>query len=684
MIPYTAVILLGAFLLFSVQPLIAKAILPWFGGAPAVWTTCMLFFQSALLVGYAYAHVTKRLAARTQAGLHIALLGLTLLLLPILPSPEWKPTGAESPTLRVLGLLLVTVGGPYIMLATTAPLVQDWFRRLVPGRSPYPLYAVSNTGSLLALLSYPFLVEVFLSVDRQARIWSVMYVIFAIGVAWLGVRLARANPPAPPIELESAGLPAQRSDFRGGMRARIAMWFLLTASGSALLLAITNQLTLDVAVIPFLWVVPLALYLTTFIMAFAGWYRRAFWGPMLLLALAAMVVLAVMGASAPILAQLMGGSLGLLAFCMVCHGELVRLAPEPRHLTAFYLAIAAGGAAGGFLVAIVAPAIFPDFWELPILLVATSALFLLSLYRDRSSSLSGGRMPAAWAGLGSILLLSGFAFLFTGRDLSGSKVDTERNFYGVLRVVDQRNGFRQMLHGRIVHGGQWLDEERRGMPTAYYGDSTGVGIAIHHHPLRTSGRPLNVGGIGLGAGTIAALSLPMDTVRFYEINPAVIRMARDWFTFLVDSPGEIEIVLGDGRLALERAVYTDGRRGRYDVLVLDAFSGDAVPVHLLTREASELYWRALTEDGVLAVHITNKHLDLKPVVYGLARDAGKQALVIQRRPPGGPGSEWMLLSSSRAFLDAMAELGHWPAESTEGDRVILWTDRFSNLFRVLR
>ena len=688
MIPYAAVTFLAAFLLFFVQPLLAKAVLPWFGGAASVWTTSLVFYQTLLLGGYLYGHVSRRLGIRVQAGVQGALLLLTLLALPILPSDAWAPTGAESPTLHLLALLAASVGAPYLLLATTSPILHDWFGRLFPGRSPYPLYAVSNAGSLLALLAYPFAVEPLVSVDAQARGWAWAYGFYVVGMIAISLGVAaraKAGSDVEPVPAVPAMEPPPEERHGAPGRSAVAKWLLLSACGSGLLLALTNQMTLDVASVPFLWVMPLALYLATFILAFAGRYSRAWAGGALALGLVVQAGLAAVGPSVALVPQVLGGAFVLFAACWVCHGELARSAPAAEHLTAFYLTMSAGGALGGATVSLLAPAVLPDLWELPLFLLLSWTLLGYVLWTDPESSLAGGRRTMAWRGIMLLGLGAAVAFLFAGVNQTAGSIASERNFYGVLRVLQGESELtgpiRVLRHGRILHGSQLFGSpERQSVATAYYASGSGVHVAIREHPRRASGRPLRIGVIGEGVGTVATWGEPGDTVRFYEINPAVDRYAREYFTFLEDSRAAVEVVLGDGRLSLERDVRARGE-GLYDVLVVDAFSGDAIPTHLLTAEAGELYRRALGADGVVAFHVTNRHLDLTTVVRGLAAHVDGQVVRVVR--DAAPEldiavSEWLLVTSEPGRY--VIEGGS--LEPTAPRR--LWTDRFSNLLHVLR
>lgn len=687
MIRYALTTFLSAFLLFQVQPMIGRLILPWFGGTPTVWTTCLLFFQAALLGGYLYAHVlVDRLQPRAQGLVHLAALALSLVALPIAPDPSLRPTDPSEPTWRILLLLLGTVGVPYGVLATTGPLLQSWFTHQAPGRSPYRLYALSNLGSLLALLSYPFLVEPALSLSAQTTIWSWGYVLFGVSAGGCALSAVRAGG-AHPRPQETGGF--EETQVEGPSLGRRALWLALAACPSALLLATTHQLCQEVAVFPFLWVLPLTLYLVSFILTFEGdrWYRPGLWGSVLAVGIVGWGAVMVWGYDAAWWRQMLVGGGTFLAACMVCHGELARMRPSHRHLTAFYLSLSAGGAIGGAMVALLAPRLFTQLWELPLALLGAWVLFMVAQYGRRDSSLYQGARPRVWGLMAGVFWVAAFVLAVPNVIKQGETTATARNFYGVLRVYDVQDGEagprRILKHGRVQHGQQLLDGERRRWPTAYYGPGSGVALAIERHPKRMRGEALRVGIIGLGVGVVAAWGVQGDTFRFYEINPDVIRFAEDAFSFLRESSSRIEVVAGDGRIALEQDL---GKIPAFDVLVVDAFSSDAIPVHLLTREAGDIYWRALAPDGVLAIHISNKYLDLKPVVRGLPRPDHARVLHIENPDAPSRGvlaSGWMLIGASQAFLtdETLNEVQTPPLDVP---RVARWTDDHSDLLGILQ
>jgi SAM-dependent methyltransferase len=683
---FALTIFTGAFLLFQVQPLMGKFILPWFGGSPAVWTTCLLFFQVMLLGGYVYAHLSARfLTPRFQAGIHLCLLVLALAWLPIVPAGDWKPTGTEEPTGRILRLLFGCLGPPYFVLSSTGPLLQEWFRRLHAGAVPYRLFALSNLGSLLALISFPFLFEPALTRQTQATLWSWGLGLFVVLGSLCAARLWRFN---------SASGALNRSRDRSTIddpaptpaRSTRGLWFLLAACASVLLLAITNKLCQEVAVIPFLWVLPLGLYLLTFIICFdsPGLYSRLGYSVTFLLLTALLCDLLFEGVSYPIFVQIPVYACALFVGCMVCHGELYRLKPDPRHLTAYYLMIAAGGAAGGFFVAVMAPLLFVSYAELAWGLFGCGLLLLLLYRRDNNTVVLGGRTLALWKPVLPAVILLGIVLAMESRYVNRGSLSRSRTFYGVIRLVELNKGQPRLRRlamqvGETLHGQQFLHPQQADRPISYYHEGSGVGLALRSL-TRTKGRRIGV--VGLGTGTLAAYGQDGDVIRFYEINPEINRLAHSRFGFLARSRARIEVILGDGRLSLEREPAQ-----QFDLLALDAFSSDAIPVHLLTLEAFEIYLRHLRANGVLAVHVSNRHLNLRPVVERLATHLRLHAAAIFSEsdlPPGCVPSEWLLVTKDAKFVDQ--EIFRFvkspPLKNT--DQAPFWTDEYTSLFKVMR
>ncbi|MGH8667871.1 MAG: spermidine synthase [Burkholderiales bacterium] len=668
---YAATIFLSSFLLFLVQPLIARLILPWFGGSAAVWTTCMLFFQVLLLAGYGYAHFLegKVTRARLKPLIHCVLLAAAVALLPIAPSEAWKPAGDDEPISRILLLLGATVGLPYLLVASTSPLLQAWFARARPGENPYRLFAISNLASLIALVGYPFVVEPFLAAGQQVSAWSWLFAAFAMLCAFVAWR----TPGGDAAVLQEADAPTIG-------RSTVVLWLALSATGSVLLLAVTNHLTQNVAAVPLLWLAPLTLYLASFILAFEGrhWYRPEWLWPLVLALLAAMAwLLADADYHFSLALQLAVFLPGLFLGCLFCHGELYRVRPATRHLTAFYLIVSAGGALGGLLVAVVAPLAFDAYYELGIGLVVLGLLAAL-----RFGAL--GRLQGA-ASL-AVLLAVTAAAAYDGLRYYEDVRLSERGFYGVLRVKEygspgEPGHLRRLVHGVIMHGEQYMDDARRDAVTTYYTETSGIAAAIGS---RQGKAPLRVGVIGLGTGTIAAYGRRGDVYRFYDIDPRVMDIARNEFTFLADSKATIELALGDARLTLEREAPQN-----FDVLAVDAFSSDAIPVHLITREALGVYLRHTRPGGIVAFHVSNRFLDLIPVVARLAKEHGAHAVLVNDDPDDEDDSlrsrsDWVLVSRDARALEreTIVEAGAQPAEDRPQWRT--WTDDYSNLIQILK
>ena len=680
-LPYAVTIFVSAFLNFQIQPIVAKYLLPWFGGSAAVWTTCLLFFQVMLLVGYLYAHVLGKHFGRVHIWVHLGLLATTLLFLPVRPDRTGWPALADgSPTSSILLLLTVSIGLPYLALSSTGPLLQSWFGRSYPQRSPYRLYALSNAGSLLALVSYPLLIEPHVTRGRQVVVWSVGYSLFVAGSAFCAFKFMRWDRVR---GAAGAACPAAPVDSARPTATQVLSWLGLAASASALLMAMTHQISQDVGAIPFLWVLPLAIYLLTLILCFQNerLYDRRLFGPLLVVALAIAIYTLREGTGLKLKAQIQN-DLAVLWICgMVCHGEMVRKRPAPEHLTLFYLIVAAGGAVGGAGVAVVAPALFNGFWEYHIALAACFVLPALCAFEDRLRS--EGRW-FAWIAGGAIVLIACAtlsALASDVRETQAHDVARSRSFYGVLRVnraTDPPLGDSLTLfNGRIKHGIQFLSDASRSLPTTYYGPDTGVGLAIRNQARRAGG-PLRVGTVGLGIGTIAVYGRPGDVFRFYEIDPGVAQFARAPFTYLSQSRATVEVVLGDARLRMEEEAAHAGSE-RYDVLAVDAFSGDAIPTHLLTAECAELYERLLRPEGVLLFHITNRYVDLKPVVTALARHLGRGIEFVATNADARTGSAqsvWAVL--------ARKDRSPGPAMPSPAEAGVLWTDEYASLFPLLK
>jgi len=699
-------IFLGAFLLFQVQPMIARYLLPWFGGSATTWSVCMLFFQAALLAGYAYAHGSVRwLSGRTQSRVHLAVLLLSAVVLatqtglwgpPVFPGPEMRPPGEGSPAVQLLLILLVSLGLPGLILASASPLMQAWYGRIAPARSPYRLYALSNAGSLIALVTYPFIVEPLLSLRTQAVVWSVLFVAFLLVSSLVSLAL-RFGVPLEAWAAEEPKAPSpRRRTARPGIKRMLA-WLAFAAAGSVMLLATTNQLSRDVAAVPFLWVAPLALYLLSYILTFShsNGYSRGWWIPILAVACVGALFVLWEPFGAGIVVQGVVYGLVLMASCMVCHGELVRLRPVPEHLTSFYLMVALGGAIGGVFVSIAAPGLMDGLWEFQIGLVAVWFLLAAALAMEKPTFeteqlLKFGKFGA----LGTGCLLAALLYAAEAGQ-TGAPVRCNRSFYGLVRVYEFNAEYESwhlyaLYHGSTKHGLQFRHDSLRNEPASYYAEDTGIGIALLFHPKKMRGvESLRIGVIGMGTATIAAYAEQGDSVRFYEINQDVIDLSLGEdpvFTYAAECAGDVEVVRGDGRLSLERELDLGGSQ-QFDVFVLDAFNSDAIPLHLLTREALQVYLAHLGTEGIIAVHISNRYLDLKPVLYRLADELGLVAGAMEVADVWTPGcfpSEWMLMTrDGRLFrengLDAFLFDREMPFDSAA-----LWTDDYANLLGVVR
>lgn len=697
MIRYALTIFSSAFLLFLVQPILAKQVLPWFGGSAAVWSTCLMFFQFVLLCGYAYADWSVRyLRPRMQVLLHGTLLIISLFSLPIIASSQWKPTGNEDPASLILGLLTATIGLPYFLLSTTGPLLQAWFNRSYPqATNVYRLFALSNGASLIALIAYPFVVEPYTTTEQQSISWSVAYglfVVLCISSAYLSL-----GGQGTPLNTKPTSSTPERAPRVGDY----LLWMTLAAMGSFMLIAVTNHITHDVASVPFLWIVPLSLYLLSFVLCFEGrsWYKRnVFFLPLAILVPAMAWGLHAHGGVLNIKQAIPLFCAGLMVMCMFFHGELAALKPSPRYLTSFYLMISLGGAVGGLLIGFVAPKLFNTYYEFGLGLILTT---LLAAYLPRRRMLPDPlRSNAMWwrkfsrganpqriilPSLALIATLVTSYHVYTYVDMLSNETRVmSRNFYGTLRVKDYgstepSDGTRRLLHGVIMHGEQFLSPARQREATSYYGHTSGVGRIIR---LKTEhAASIRVGVIGLGAGTLAVYGRPQDFYRFYEINPQVVALAQSEFSYLKNSSAHIETVLGDARLSLEREQIAS-----YDIIVIDAFSSDSIPTHLMTQQAMAVYLKNLKPDGVIAFHTTNRFINLPPVIKRIADYFNLSTSLISDSPSEESplsNTDWVLVTRSQVLLQ-QSLLSESASEIDKIPHLPIWTDSFNNLFRVLK
>lgn len=695
MINYAICIFLSAFLLFQVETIISKTLLPWFGGTPAVWSSTMFFFQIALTGGYAYANwLVRRRHSGRQATIHLSLIFLSIALLvllaaiwpsPITPAASWRPQDITNPILKIFLLLLISIGLPFFVLSTNNPLMQAWYSVKNPGHSPYWLYALSNIGSLLGLITYPTIVEPLLTRQQQGWIWTGGFVLFGLLAVYNTLATFRGYNQ----NLSAEGYP-QGADQPKTKVATQALWILLSACPSVLVLAVTSQITQEVAPIPFLWVLPLTIYLLTFVFAFSSrnWYSRRVFTILLLLTTAGWFFV-ILNPYTHFIVQITVYSLLLFITAMICHGELYGVRPQPSYLTRFYLLISIGGTLGALFVNLIAPNIFPGYWELYIS-AAFVWILLAALYFKRQ----GTRAQLRVSVLVSSAATTAIIFMIFLMVLSAKgNLFNRRNFYGVVHVKQLEIGdsalqANTLYHGSTIHGFQFLKPDLRGSTTAYFSPTSGIGLAILSHPRYGEG--MRVGILGLGVGTLAAYGQPGDTYRMYEINPVVVDLANGdggYFSYIKDSHADVIIITGDARICLEDEL-KDGTENNFDILILDAFSSDSVPAHLVTREAFDIYLQHLGSDGMIAANISNVRLDLRPVFWQLAQFYGLEMTVIQNpkveSDPATFTSTWVLLTRNASLLqtpelqERMASLDDFPKN------IRLWTDDYSNLFQILK
>lgn len=724
---FIVAILASSFLLFLVQPMVGKRILPWFGGTPSVWTLCLAFYQTTLFLGYAYAHLLIRFASPVaQLGIHALVVVAAFIALPVLPGEVWQPTSMLNPNADILAMLTANVALPFIALSSTGPLVQAWFARLYPDRSPYPLYAVSNVGSFAALLAYPFFLEPRLPLSTTSNLWSYGFSLTVAAVLGCAL-LARVSGP----RSGSSEAAASEQDLEQPGIRHVVLWIGLAGCAVVLLMSVTNSVCLDIASVPFLWILPLATYLMTFIVCFASErnYRPA---PYVVLTLLAFSLTLGLGFTLdlllPFVSPVAGDSITtilysiyvqipayctlLFAGCMIMHGELYRLRPPARSLTTFYLCVSGGGALGGLFVGLLAPVLFDDYHEIRVGLGLAMLLFLAaSLLRSRKTTIATITTKATktadplswrWRIAAPVGLALAFYVLWPPSVDSDLVIYAERGFFGVLHVTEYKEDSmrqRQLISGSTLHGVEFSGWAGRPVPSSYYGRATGIAAALQH----PKGTHLNVGLIGLGVGTLAAYGKEGDTFRYYEIDPAVVHIARDsgLFSFLDSSDADVEVILGDGRLTIANEQSRSGSQ-EFDFLILDAFSSDAIPVHLLTTEAFEVYADSLSKNGVIAAHVSNRHFELLPLVARIGFEVGLHPLVASTAAAPqlqSQASDWIFLSRNPRRSQQLANLlrrrtkalglppshanVHFVSESKLAE-VPLWNDDYSDLLGVLK
>ncbi|AXC10681.1 integral membrane protein-like protein [Acidisarcina polymorpha] len=671
---YATVICLSAFLLFLLEPIAARQLLPLFGGSAAVWITCLVFFQCTLLAGYWYAHLLiSHTAPRAQAVIHMALLTLALLSLELRVHPSATAV-TWHPILSILGLLAVSIGLPFLTLAATSPLLQAWYSRAGGSEAPpWWLFALSNAGSLFALFLYPALIETHLALHWQVIVWAIGFCVFSAFCGALALQSRRIGSAAAAVDRPSPDQDSPRS---------WALWILLPGCASMLLCAVTNHLGENIAAIPLLWIVPLAAYLLSFIVAFASpraWPRFVS-VRMLALTLATFAYLLYSSRmSLPPQISIPVYTLALFFACLFCHGELYRLRPSANRLTGFYLSLSGGSAAGAILVGLVAPNFFHASYDLAITVILLAAVALIVTWKS-------GMTPRILWTAATIAMI--YIAVMQARSLGQEAIVQLRSFYGTLRVTEthlppEAETTRTLYHGRIQHGTQLFGNGLRTQPSSYYAQSSGVGLALD---LCCEGHPKRIAVVGLGTGTVAAYGKPGDDITFYEIDPLVERLARALFTYLHDSQAAVHVVLGDARLSLARESAIGKVQPLNDVIVLDAFSGDAIPIHLLTAQAIALYRRRLRPDGVLVFNISSQYLDLAPELELQAQHAGLETALVHSEADESRGlftADWLLMSANHALLhrSEIANVAQ-PVSMTPGLR--LWTDDYSSLLPLMK
>jgi len=662
-------VFLSAFLLFLVEPMAAKELLPALGGAAAVWIACLVFFQLALLFGYVYAHWIGRQASH-GGRIHLAVLVVAIAIVGLTTRLRLDLSGgAAHPVTTIFTALSLSIGLPFFLLGSTSPLLQVWISRSEGGPIPYRLFALSNAGSLLALVIYPALVEPYLTLKHQRAAWSVGFAIYAI-LSMVLASKRRQPVPAPASEAITDAPPASP-------RTK-ALWFLLPMVAAMQLSAVTAHLTSDIAAIPLLWVIPLAFYLLTFILAFEypALYRRGIVIRFLVIMLASLgYALSKTDSSLPITINILFFLVEAFFACFFCHAEVYALRPRrTSEATVFYLLLAAGGVAGTFFVGIASPLLFAANYDLPISFFLTAVLALVVTWSD------GWPQRLLWS-TGSVLLLALIVMLHIV--YARSTMLEVRNFYGSLRVKQsdtppQVQPVRLLMNGAIQHGTQLFAPGMSGVPTSYYAEDSGVGLALRYC---CASAPRRIGVVGLGTGTIAAYGQHGDQLRFYEINPLVRPIAQSLFTYLRDSGAQITFADGDARTSLTRE-----EPQNFNVLVVDAFSGDAIPLHLLTVQAMQLYQRHLAPGGILAFHVSNQYLNLAPEIGELALAAGMSAREVNSPFNDSRGeypASWVLVTRNRDFLES-PEIVTMATRIPPIPGLNAWTDDYSSLLPILR
>jgi hypothetical protein len=688
---YFISVFISAFLVFQIQPIISKIILPWFGGGASVWTTCMLFFQFFLLVGYLYAHiVTKILIIKYQLIVHLSCLAISLFLLPNNIADLHNIQVSGQPTWAVLDVLFFGLGFPYLILSANTPLLQHWFTSETHGGHPYRLYAISNVGSFLALVSYPIIIEPFMSLDWQIKLWTSIYWLFVFLVGWIFIIVLKQNNndkfcDTQKIIHSTVGL------------FRPILWFILSALGVVLLVSTTNALTQNVPPVPFLWLAPLAIYLLTYVMAFSslGIYVRTLWMSFFMLLSFVALLIYFIGGQFDIITQLLIYLLILLCGCMICHGELNSLKPQQGNTTFFYLILSAGGVFGSFLVSFVAKSLFDEFLEFPLAIFCVLVVPIASLLWNRQSEFAAvkafntnefAKSHFTKLSIGSALVAVLWLLVFTHLNDRYQQFDIAkaRNFYGILTVKDIIQGDvneRRLIDGTTSHGSQSLPLSKLAVPLSYYRPGTGAQLVINE---LSSDNKLDIGIIGLGVGALAAYGQSGDHYTFYELNPLVSVFAEKYFSYLQDSKAKVVIKLGDARVTLQNELNL-GQKNEFDLLIIDAFSGDLIPTHLMTQQAFLLYRQHIKTEGVIALHISNRHLSLLPVIMHHSSTLNLQVMLFETRGANNENdAQWVVLTNNTRLTQSPKLIQSQTLIGKAQYPNVLWTDDYSSLLPILK
>ncbi|MDD5519947.1 MAG: fused MFS/spermidine synthase [Kiritimatiellae bacterium] len=672
-----------------------KYILPWFGGTSAVWTTCMMVYQTLLLAGYTYAHGLSGLHLKKHVRLHFLILGLSFVIFiclwmqwktPITPGQNWQPVDSSIPILRIIGLLLICIGLPFVVLSSTSSLVQKWFSIINPGKSPYGFYVISNIGSMLALITYPFVFEPRLRLVNQAIMWSILYVVYLAMCAFCVVIVWKKGASSRDQEVQShlvEPVSGKRKDVVPSVLTHLE-WLFLSMLPCVILLATSTEMTQNIAPIPLLWILCLALYLLSFIICFSPVNRPTHWFfiPLLLVSSFLAILIIKDGPTFGIVPAIIVFSAALFSSCMLCNTILYSLRPHPVHLTRYYVIIALGGALGGVLIGIVAPLVFKAYYEFRFGLSFCCLVGVIILWQEKHGWMRVVRFPLIFFSIVMMLLL-----FITATHVPSHAIYRARNFYGAVTVrsINGPHGWvrRSLLNGNISHGVQLLNNPMEYKPISYYAKEGGVGFAMQ----RFSFKPLRIGVIGLGVGMICTYTQPDDYVKFYEINPEVVNIARnpDYFTYLSQCLATVDISLGDARISLEHEL-KEGHPRNYDVLLIDAFTADSVPMHLLTREAFKLYLSHITANGIIAVNVSNTYIDLVPQIWAQKKYFDLDGAIIRAKKDYRKcvdASTWILLSRDSSFF-LMPEISKAALDPSLIPAMDVWTDDYGSLLPAIR